>query len=375
MKKAIAILFTVILIFSLTGCAESKATLYDKATKLYASGQYEAAAEIFESLGDYQSSRYMLSSAHFYTCINQKIYTDAVAAFEKRNFDEALVFFETMPEDFGLKNLVIGMISAYKNCETGKWLDAAFEFEQLYDQEKQFKNKKTIDIDWLLTPAQGLIIPLDVELDSWFSGCGYRKMDRLRYDCFYQYYKEQYRQGDNLFTLSEYPLEKWPMETTVNYRWNEYLEISLNKIIRQQGVEDYYTKTDMLVSSVNITGNGVLLKMELGQIENIGSKDIRKTIPPFYLAETLEDTRYILFIEATHEYDGTYSFDNRVTTGKAYKTTTIVTLKDVLSNEIVFEDSSTKNPPKTITKGDDGYGDIDSELIKSALAKVIPDFS
>lgn len=82
MKRKIAIIGLVLaLCLSLTGCKSSD---YKKAVGLQESGDYQAAAEMFQALGDYQDAASRLGTCNDYIAATQE-FTDAADALAEKN--------------------------------------------------------------------------------------------------------------------------------------------------------------------------------------------------------------------------------------------------------------------------------------------------
>lgn len=56
MKKAVALLLALSMVFAICGCGDSQKKDYEKAVSLFDEGSYEEAQAIFEELGDYEDS-------------------------------------------------------------------------------------------------------------------------------------------------------------------------------------------------------------------------------------------------------------------------------------------------------------------------------
>lgn len=82
MKRIIALLFVLAVVFGLCGCTGSD---YRKAQKLFEEGRYEEARGAFEKLGDYEESHDYFAKCCYY--IAQKL-------FEESRYEDALTLFE-----------------------------------------------------------------------------------------------------------------------------------------------------------------------------------------------------------------------------------------------------------------------------------------
>lgn len=84
MKKAICMVCVLAICLALAGCDSSQ---YKKATSLYEAGDYEAAASLFEELGDYENSAEMALACK---------YTFAAQLLENKDYDAAKEIFEKL---------------------------------------------------------------------------------------------------------------------------------------------------------------------------------------------------------------------------------------------------------------------------------------
>ncbi len=87
MKKFIALILALALCMSLTACLDLKAKPYEEAVALMDAGEYQAAAEAFEALEDYEDAPEKALDCH---------YELALASYEKEEFDAAQEAFEKL---------------------------------------------------------------------------------------------------------------------------------------------------------------------------------------------------------------------------------------------------------------------------------------
>lgn len=69
-KNVVAVILLLSLVFTLSGCGEKKK--YDEAMELYNSGDFRAAANIFEELGTYEDSETMLQSCQYELTVDRQ---------------------------------------------------------------------------------------------------------------------------------------------------------------------------------------------------------------------------------------------------------------------------------------------------------------
>lgn len=70
LKKVVSVTLLLSLVFTLSGCGEKKK--YDEAMSLYNSGDFRAAANIFEELGTYEDSETMLQSCEYELTVDRQ---------------------------------------------------------------------------------------------------------------------------------------------------------------------------------------------------------------------------------------------------------------------------------------------------------------
>lgn len=105
MKKAICMVCVLAICLALAGCDSSQ---YKKATSLYEAGDFEAAASLFEELGDYENSAEMALACK---------YTYAAQLLENGDYDAAKEIFEKLDNYADSKNFC-------KECDYQKAEDA-----------------------------------------------------------------------------------------------------------------------------------------------------------------------------------------------------------------------------------------------------------
>lgn len=105
MKKAICMVCVLAICLALAGCDSSQ---YKKATSLYEAGDFEAAASLFEELGDYENSAEMALACK---------YTYAAQLLENGDYDAAKEIFEKLDNYAESKNFC-------KQCDYQKAEDA-----------------------------------------------------------------------------------------------------------------------------------------------------------------------------------------------------------------------------------------------------------
>ncbi len=95
MKKVVAMILALSMVFALCGCASND---YKRAVSLFEEEKYEKAKEIFEKLGDYEESK------DYYTKCDTKIKTmEANALFEEGNYEIARQIYDSLGNTSGVQ--------------------------------------------------------------------------------------------------------------------------------------------------------------------------------------------------------------------------------------------------------------------------------
>ncbi len=292
---------------------------------------------------------------------------EITALLESGDFATAKAVAKTMPEDEFFAPVSRETIAAAEAYEAGNWLEAARLFESL--SARTVKNKK----QFVLDTATSLAIKIDaVNKEKGIEtihelgkrpedyGQGPGNYADCFYNCLYYYYDEQYRQGNELTELTEYPLiipdgVKLSngifigADDTVYQNWSWYVrewckyrnDMMSERIETSPGLFEYYRKTDDSVSPVDVSGEGIYINTADAPRCTI---DYLIGVFPFAYATEPEDIRYIVNFSQEHSYHAMY--DNGT---KAYVTFTTITIKDTKTGEILLSNEHMTMPSDTIT--------------------------
>ena len=309
----------------LTGC-NSNERAYDNAISKLTNGNFEEAIVLFKSLPE-----------NYY----EIIYENAISKLTSGNFEEANVLFMSLPEDY-LETAYYITVSKIIHCyEVGEWEDAAQlimvfageEYEKCSDSFKE-NSKKAVSFlnDVTATPIEGI---------SW------NIYMNLYGACLINYFNEKIENDDKSVGLSTFPHSFWVATTWMrNFYYPRIEEARIN--VEKYGLTEYYDRDDSSLSPINATGAGLYLS---GSVHS-GLVDMLITrIPPNYFADTPEKIRYVItFTDVSHTYYGVYS--DGVT--KGFTTKLLMILKDVTNGTVLLRKYYSVDPPAVT----EGIGDV-----------------
>ena len=367
---------------------------------------------------------------------SKKPWDDALAAMKSGDTDAALILFETLPDSYREKELYITSIDAIYAYNREDWLDAVTLFDRLcfemaYDLDmkrsdytekqeqvlfetlfwplcRQFNISQQFSISQqhVITRENNTSDIINISDETIKTILNYDTTSPFRttnpcinglvalygdlfQDSLFHYYNEQIRFGNDILNLSEYPYKNvyWGKSFRPKLTWDFLYNIridNLEKSITEQGLDEYFSKTDGSISPVDINSNLLYINRSNSPANTEyrqGSswyKILWSYIPPFYLAEHPEEVRYVLNLSESHTYYGTY---NNGSIG--YSTETLVTIKDTKTGELLFSTYYSQEPlnsfevPETATISTEIYGSSDfrkeiEDDILPVLERIIP---
>lgn len=126
LKSAAVLMLVCVLAFSLTGCDKLD---YREAIDLYNAGKYDAAAELFYQLGDYENSAELLTRSQYWS---------AITLMEQGNFQEALPRFLKLGdfEDSAQRVTECKYLLAIADFEADALADAEIGFLEIADYKQ-----------------------------------------------------------------------------------------------------------------------------------------------------------------------------------------------------------------------------------------------
>ena len=163
-KSFLVIVLICMLAISMTGCDDLD---YRKAIDLYNAGRYDAAAEMFQELGDFESSAELLTRSRYWTAIDLA---------EAGNYEEALSRFQELSgfEDSAQRVTECTYQIAMAAFDAGNFVDAQHHFENLagYRMSQEYLRR----INWQKLYDEIANTPLQQELNG-KSFCIYTSQD------------------------------------------------------------------------------------------------------------------------------------------------------------------------------------------------------
>lgn len=363
-------------------------------------------------------------------CAGNSAYDKAVEAFKQGDFATATSLFAEAPEGHKDKALYEATLAAVAAYDAGQWLEAARLFEGLYRQayDTYVKANKAGKKEITHAQAQGyrtdLVLPLyarfGITLEDRMAASGLygqakgyhpalsqeyvrdaTKDDIMRstissmegmYECLfynslYRYYEHQLSLGNDILTLAEYPFDydvlPW-YGSVIAKPWKEYYHnaTAVEEAIAARGLADFYAAMDDSTSPVEVTASKLYINGANSFQRSNWYEGIQLAVPPFYLAATPEEIRYVFNV--SHDTAGTVAgWYNRETGNKvaSYDSLyTLVTLKDVTTGELLFVQEYTNAPKinygnEAFTGSKTGQFKLTDEIreeILSAIGQVVP---
>jgi len=188
-------------------------------------------------------------------------------------------------------------------------------------------------------------------LDNQYKDTHYYNYNYLVEPALFHYYYEQTLNGNNIAALATLPYK--PGLNQPSYMSGLYAQLkqSLESILEEQGLKEYFYVTDASVSPVEVTGDKLYIiqeseKDEFGEHRHM-YWGFQNNIAPCCMADKPEDIRYVLkFYES---YTHTLDYNNNT---KGYTTHITATVKDVVTGGILYSFKASAPPPQQVT----GYG-------------------
>jgi|GEM_PF-2255606 len=353
--------------------------------------KYDTAKNLFESIINYKNSEYYVVKI---------IYTQAVGIINSNpdNAVEMLVSIKDYDNEEIIKSVNEALINkalsyidenlyekAVDILEKISTAEKAAELLELYNKYNQAViefnkvEEKQYDSVYLLftvlgdfSDSKNYVIYIEADRDAkaerygeaaekYFSVWDFLDSKDLFGEYAYLYYDAQYKLGNHdLYSLSLMPLNA-KIENYFGKNWRNIRVENLKKIIENtENLANYYNRNDILYNPVTTTGTGIYINESFNKYGvDILSQKIIEDMPIFFLSDSPENIRYIVNFTGYAEIYGIYGVNGTADGTFAYKTTTTVTIKDIVTSQIVFTKSYTAEPPTETTQSGDVYGMYD----------------
>ena len=264
-----------------------------------------------------------------------EMFEKALAAAKSGDFASSRELFERLPK----AAFYLDYISAYEAYIAGEWLAAADILKGLIDNGRRNFEQLSDTIKSRLSSERPASPYEDItqlySADSIALG--------LYNDCVNYYAEEEFQVSQGLFklknqTMKYYPLNLFEPEHN-RYEWYDARNDALQaKVISS----DQYTEYTAAYDSAGLS-SAKGDKFFINYILQNPKDAYHYSVPPFFIAEELDEIRYVLtYIE---NYEHAFDYNNG-TVGYAAKT--IVRLKDIAKGKVLFSKEYKNMPPTSV---------------------------
>ena len=316
--------------------------IYTQARTYMGGVTYTKAIELFSLITDYEDADQLRIEC---------IYLEAINAYgNPEKIDTSMGLFKSLPDGYKDSGLYMEMLAAIELYNSDNWLEALHTVDSVI-----MSTNTKADPDWY---SYTLKTPYHMAQMLW------------------GYWAERDQLDEDIASLPEYAYQPFSDNQygagniSIKHLYTKRSEM-LKESISQQGLSGYYALTDHSVSPVKVTGTGLYVNCE-NATKNTSLLDLygilHKYIAPCCFAAKPEDVRYVLSFSESYEFY--LSYNNNT---KGYSTTTLVTLKDVMTGEILFQGKYVAKPPGTAPlRNIDEYGKYDfTDAMKNDILPVL----